>query len=57
MAALTQKTEKVCFWAYLLKNNQVRQFVKFIISSTSLTHVRNLSRPGLGVVKCFNLAP
>ena len=32
---------------YLLKNDLVRQFVKFMISSTSGTHVRDLSRPGL----------
>ena len=31
---------------YLLENNhQVRQFVKFAISSTSRTHVRDLPRP------------
>ena len=29
MASCTQDTEKVCSWAYLLKNNQVRQFVTF----------------------------
>ena len=29
----TQETEKVCSWTYLLENNQVRQSVKFIISS------------------------
>ena len=41
----TQATEKVCSWAYLLKNNQTRQFVKFMISSTLRTHVRDLSSP------------
>ena len=29
------------------KNNQVREIVKFIILITSLSHVRDLSRPGL----------
>ena len=34
----TQETEKVCSWAYLLQNNQVRQFVKIVSSSTSRTY-------------------
>ena len=29
----------------MLKNSQVRQFVKFLFSSTSRKHVRDLSRP------------
>ena len=32
---------------YLLKNNQVEQFVKFMILSMSRTHVGDLSRPGV----------
>ena len=39
------ETEKVCSYAYLLKNNKVRQFVKLMISSMSSMHVRYLSRP------------
>ena len=31
---------------YLLKNNQLREFVKFMILCTPLTHVRDLARPG-----------
>ena len=31
----------------MLENNQVRQSVKFMISSTSYTYVRDLSRPGV----------
>ena len=50
----TQATEKVCSWAYLLKNNQTRQFVKFMISSTLRTHVRDLSSP---VYKTWILKP
>ena len=30
---------------YLLKNNEVQEFTKFMISSTLRTHIRNLSRP------------
>ena len=40
----TQQTEKVCWWAYLLKNNQVTKFLKFMISSMSRTHVHGLSK-------------
>ena len=40
-----QETENVCSSEYLLKNNQVPQFAKFMISSTSRTYVRNLSTP------------
>lgn len=40
-----QETENVCSSEYLLKNNQVPQFAKFMISGTSRTYVRNLSRP------------
>ena len=42
VASHTQKTEKVCLWVYLLKNNQVQQFIKFFILIMSCTHVRNL---------------
>ena len=45
VASYTQKTEKVYSWAYLLEDNEVQQFVKCMISSTSHTHVRDLSRP------------
>ena len=31
---LKLEAEKLCLWTYLLENNQVRQFVKFKISST-----------------------
>ena len=41
----TQVTAKMYSWTYLFKNNQVRRFVKCIISSTSRTHVRDLPRP------------
>ena len=41
----TQETEKLCSWMYLLKENQVQQFVKFMILSTSCMHVNDLSRP------------
>ena len=37
---------KNVFVSALVKNNQVRQFVKFIILSTSHTYVLDLSRPG-----------
>ena len=37
---VTQETEKVCSWAYLLKNNQAQQFVKFVIPSTSRMHTQ-----------------
>ena len=36
---------KVVLRNVLVKNNQVRQLLKFTISSTSRTHLRNLSRP------------
>lgn len=39
-ASRTQETEKVCSRTYLLKNNQERQFLKFMMSSTSLTHMQ-----------------
>ena len=39
------EAEKVYSWAYLLEDNEVQQFVKCMISSTSHTHVRDLSRP------------
>ena len=32
----------MCSWTYLLENNQVRQFVKFMILSTWCMHVHNL---------------
>ena len=51
VASLTQKTDKVCSWAYSLKNNQVRQFVKFLAFSTPCTHVRDLSRPSQPFIK------
>ena len=44
VASRAQEIEKVCSGAYLLKINQVREFVKFMILSTSSTYVRNLSR-------------
>ena len=37
----THETEKVCSWTYLLKNNQIRQFVKLMISSMLRTHARD----------------
>ena len=46
IASRTEETGNVCSWTYLLKNNQVRQFLKLIISSTSCTYVRDLPRPG-----------
>ena len=36
---------------YLLENNQVQQFVKFMISSTSCTYVCNLSRPAPSLLR------
>ena len=45
VALYTYENEKVCSWPYLLKNNKVQQFVKFLISSTLHTNVCNLSRP------------
>ena len=33
----------MCLWTYLLEKNQVRQFLKFTISSTWRTDVRDLS--------------
>ena len=44
VASHTQQTEKVCS-VYLLKNNQVQQFVKILISSMSRMHTLNLPRP------------
>ena len=41
----TEETENVCSWTYFLKNNQVREFVKLMISSTSCTQVRDLPKP------------
>ena len=35
----------MCSWGYLSKNNQVWQFMKFMISSTSRTHVQHFPRP------------
>ena len=49
----TQETKKVCSWAYLLKNSEVRQFVKFMISIKLRTHVRYLSRP---VILIFSIS-
>ena len=43
-APCTQKSEKVRSLAYLLKNNKVQQFVKFVISISSRTHTRIWSR-------------
>ena len=37
----------LCSLTYLLENNQVRQFVKIMISSTLLTYVHNLLRSEL----------
>ena len=45
ITSLTQETEKGCSWTYLLENNQPRQFLKFMISSTSRTYVRGILRP------------
>ena len=33
IASSTQETENLCLQTYLLENNQVRQFVKFMILS------------------------
>ena len=46
IASHTQETENVCLWINLLKYNQVRQFVKLMISSTLRTYERNWLRPG-----------
>ena len=43
----TQKTGKVCLCMYLLENNQVQQFLKFMVLSTLHAHVRDLWRPEL----------
>ena len=40
----TQEIGKVCLWAYLVKNNELQQFVKFMISSASHMHIGDLSR-------------
>ena len=40
-----QETEKVCSRTCLLKNNQVQWFVRLFNSSTSCTHINDLSRP------------
>ena len=40
-----QETKKVCFWMFLLKNNRVQKFPKFVILSNSRRCIRNLSRP------------
>ena len=45
IGSCSQASEKVFTWTYLLKNNQLRQLVKFVISSTSRTHVRDFSGP------------
>ena len=45
VASHTQENKRVCSWACLLKHNQVCQFVKLQISSTSHTHVHSLSSP------------
>ena len=42
---LTQETEKM-FVSVIVKKNHVLQFVKFMISSTSRTHVPDFLRPG-----------
>ena len=47
IALCTQKTNTLCLSIYLLENNQVQQFVKVIISSTSHMHIRNFSRPDI----------
>ena len=46
VASRTQVTAKMYLWVHLLKNNQVRRFVKFKIWSTSGTHVRDLANHG-----------
>ena len=40
-----QKTKALNSWSYLFENNEVRRFVKFMISSASSTHVGDLSGP------------
>lgn len=46
IASSTYKTEKVCSWRYLQKNNQIWHILKFVIWSKLCIHVDNLSRPG-----------
>ena len=46
MVSCTQKTDNVCLCTYLLKNNQVQQFLKFMTLRTLRMHVLELSRPG-----------
>ena len=45
VASCTEETEKMYSWPYLLENNKVQQFVKFMILSALVTHARDLSRP------------
>ena len=47
VASLTQESEKVCLRVSLVKNNQVTQSVKFVISSMPHMHIHDLSRPAL----------
>ena len=53
VASHTQETGKLVLWMYLLKNNQVWQFVKFMILSMFWMCVYNLWRP----VLCFSAHP
>lgn len=50
-ASHTQETKKVCSRAPLLKNNQVWQFLKFMISNASHMHIGDLSRPATTITK------
>ena len=43
----TQKADKVCSCMYLLENNQVWQFLKFMVLSMLRTHIGDLWRPEL----------
>ena len=52
-ASHTQATAKVCSLAYMLKNSQVWQFIKYLISSTLCTHVRDLSGPAGAALKSW----
>ena len=43
VASRTKESQKLCLLAYLLKNNQVGQFEKFMILKKSQLHVCDLS--------------
>ena len=47
LSCLTYLGDWKSVWAYLSKNNQAQQFVKFMISSNLHTHMCDLSRPAL----------